>query len=96
MALVKKPSMMRVRGPSGHVKTVAGTVFTVTRSSQPFPVESPYAQGGLLEVSSCVKVKRNDWVLPSVGAPPPSHMRPVKVTVSPIVVRLVVAEIGRL
>jgi hypothetical protein len=43
-----------------------------------------------------VKVKTNDCVLPSVGAPPPSHRSPVIVTVSPIVVRLVVALMGRL
>jgi hypothetical protein len=41
LALVKKPEMSTVRGPSGQVNTVAGTWFTVTRSSQPLPVESP-------------------------------------------------------
>ena len=96
LALVKKPWMRSVRGPSGQVNTVAGTVFTVTRSSQPLPVESPYAHGGLFGVSSCVKVYMKDWVLPSVGTELSSHNRPVSVTVRGTEARAVVVVIGRL
>jgi hypothetical protein len=96
LALVKKPWMSTVRGPSGQVNTVAGTVFTVTRSSQPLPVESPYKHGGVLDVSSCVKVYMNDWVPPSVGTELSSHNRPVSVTVRGTEVRAVVVVIGRL
>ena len=71
--------------------------MTVTRSSQPLPVELPYGQGlALFDVSSWVKVYVNACVPPSVGAAPPSHKRPVSVTVSVVPVKLVPAVIGRL